>query len=150
MSCLNSRLHTSHEAGPSSQVKIGVWHCAQSKKKKKRKLVATAIHSLGELAKKQAEGHSTSHMPLLDRSHSPNLLQEAEVRLTCHSPNKTCTSSPRGGRSQNGAAILLRIRVPPLSAPRITTPEPLETVGYSSDSDSCTCPSVDPLLFIHI
>lgn len=51
---------TRQEAIVNSKVQISLWHRSQSKKKsKKRSLVATASHTLGELFSKQ-EGSKTS------------------------------------------------------------------------------------------
>jgi len=61
------------EAGLDSYVEINVWHRSQTKKKakkRKRNLVGTACHSLGELIKKQATE------------------RKLEVRLQCQSPKK--------------------------------------------------------------
>ena len=46
-------LHYRYDAAPSSKVAINVWHRSQSKKKKRRVLVANASCCIGELMKKQ-------------------------------------------------------------------------------------------------
>ncbi|KAJ8701733.1 hypothetical protein PTI98_000490 [Pleurotus ostreatus] len=54
-----------HGAHPGSTVEVKVWHRSQSKKKKKRNLVATCSHPLRELVKKQeSEPPSTLTPPL--------------------------------------------------------------------------------------
>ena len=58
----------SHDAKHSSQVEFKVWHRSQSKKKKRKILVASACHSLGELVKKQGLESRTSEMPIAAHS----------------------------------------------------------------------------------
>ncbi|KAG6886933.1 hypothetical protein C0995_003103 [Termitomyces sp. Mi166 len=84
-----------HELHNGSHVDIRVWHRSQTKKKaKKRILVASASHTLGELVRQQEKEHG----------------KELELRLHCQSAMKRAISSR--GRPQNGASILLRIRPP--------------------------------------
>ncbi|KDQ31513.1 hypothetical protein PLEOSDRAFT_23374 [Pleurotus ostreatus PC15] len=81
-----------HGARPGSTVEVKVWHRSQSKKKKKRNLVATCSHPLRELVKKQES--------------EPQL----ELRLNCQSMTRKMASK---GKPQNGAHIQLRLRPPP-------------------------------------
>ncbi|KAF8639358.1 hypothetical protein AX17_001547 [Amanita inopinata Kibby_2008] len=88
-----------HNASTSSSLDIKIWHCSQTKRKnKKRNLVATASHSLGELLRKQ------------------EIECKLEVRLQCQSSTKRAIASK--GKSQNGALLQLRLR-PPSSISKI-------------------------------
>jgi len=55
----------SHGAEQSSQVEIKVWRRSQGKRKKRKVLVASASHSLGELVKKQESELRTSFVSLI-------------------------------------------------------------------------------------
>ncbi|KAF8163851.1 hypothetical protein B0H34DRAFT_341343 [Crassisporium funariophilum] len=87
------------EATTSSTMEIKVWHRSQSKKKgKRRNLVASASHCLGELLRKQEL--------------EPNLIgTELEIRLQCRNVNTKSTSSR--GRPQSKASLRIRLRAPP-------------------------------------
>jgi len=76
----------------SSLFQIDVWQRPQSKKKSKRRnLVASTCHSLGELLKKQEHE------------------QKLEIRLQCRGVNKpVCSRS----RPQNGVVLRLKLRPP--------------------------------------
>ena len=51
---LTRSLHSSHNASATSVLQVMIWRQSQTKKKgKRRNLVATATHSLGELLKRQ-------------------------------------------------------------------------------------------------
>ncbi|EDR06386.1 uncharacterized protein LACBIDRAFT_299945 [Laccaria bicolor S238N-H82] len=105
-----------HQADMSSRVDFKIWHRSQSKKKgKKRNLVASSTHSLGELLKKQET--------------EPRL----EIRLHCQSASNRAISSR--GKPQNGALMHLRVRPPmaPLTSPPLLCPS---DTGYSSDASS--------------
>ncbi|KAG6852247.1 hypothetical protein C0991_001597, partial [Blastosporella zonata] len=86
------------QADHTSKIDIRVWHRSQSKKKtKKRTLVASASHSLGELLRQQEK----------EPREDP---EELELRLHCQSASKSIASK---GRPQNGATVLLKIHAPP-------------------------------------
>ncbi|KAF8066531.1 hypothetical protein FPV67DRAFT_1417668 [Lyophyllum atratum] len=109
-----------NQASGDSKVEIQVWHRSQSKKKaKKRSLVATASHSLGELLRTQER--------------EPR--REVEVRLQCQSASKRAISSR--GKPQNGATLLLRIH-PPSSAQRNLLMSDQSDGGASSEAESST------------
>ncbi|KAF8630696.1 hypothetical protein AX15_002770 [Amanita polypyramis BW_CC] len=94
-----------------SILEVKVWCKSQSKKKrKKRSLVATAAHSLGELLKKQEVGH------------------KLEVRLQCQTK---CALASKG-KPQNGALLHIRLRPPP----SISTSPDEELPGLDLDYDS--------------
>ncbi|KAG5340695.1 hypothetical protein C0989_000738 [Termitomyces sp. Mn162] len=99
-------LPTRHEVYNASRVDISVWYRSQSKKKaKKRTLVASASHTLGELVRLQEnegrKGKSLSSMTYL--------MPKVELRLQHQSVRKGAIAS-RG--PQTGATILLKIRPP--------------------------------------
>jgi len=109
----------SHQVRAESQVDIRVWHRSQSKKKgKKRNLVASASHSLGELLKRQDKEPCSSEWagsfglapPILPDISSSLVITEVEIRLQCQNPSSKATSSR--GKPQNGATLLLRIHPP--------------------------------------
>ncbi|GLB43811.1 hypothetical protein LshimejAT787_1403230 [Lyophyllum shimeji] len=107
-----------HQASADSLVEIHVWHRSQSKKKaKKRNLVATATHSIGELLRRQER--------------EPRA--ELEVRLNCQSASKRAVSSR--GKPQNGATLLLRIR-PPSTLQRPTS-DGSHSASSSDAESSC-------------
>ncbi|KAG6883145.1 hypothetical protein C0993_007608, partial [Termitomyces sp. T159_Od127] len=83
------------EAHSASQVDIHVWYQSQSKKKtRKRILVASTSHTLGELIRLQDN----------------ECRKGVELRLNCQSVSKRPVSSR--GRPQNGATLLIKIRLP--------------------------------------
>ncbi|KAG6808686.1 hypothetical protein H0H92_003248 [Tricholoma furcatifolium] len=77
-----------------SMIDIRIWHLSQSKKKKKRNLVASASHSLAELIRQQEK----------------NPRAELELRLHCQTASRRAVSSK--GRPQNGATLLLKMHYP--------------------------------------
>lgn len=129
---------SSHEAKASSQVSLKVWHKSQSKKKaRKRNLVATASHSLGELLKKQQQDPCASPFySYLMFLHAYLLYKEFEIRLTCQSTTKHTTAK---GKPQNGATLFLKVQPPfqfPLPHLKNGVIEPtVEEHGYLSNSD---------------
>ncbi|KAJ3505614.1 hypothetical protein NLJ89_g7326 [Agrocybe chaxingu] len=81
-----------HDVDHNANVEIKVWHRSQSKKKKRKVLVASACHCLGELVKKQS------------------LESKLEIRLQCQRVQHKSVSSR--GRPQKGAALHLKLRPP--------------------------------------
>ncbi|CAA7271194.1 unnamed protein product [Cyclocybe aegerita] len=81
-----------HDVDHNTNIEIKVWHRSQSKKKKRKILVASACHCLGELVKKR----------------SPE--SKLEVRLQCRQAQHKSVSSR--GRPQKGAALHLKLRPP--------------------------------------
>ncbi|KIL71154.1 hypothetical protein M378DRAFT_154629 [Amanita muscaria Koide BX008] len=80
-----------NDANPSSVLDIKIWHKAQTKKKsKKRRLVATATHSLGELLKRQ------------------KIESTLEIRLQCECKHAKASKA----KSQSGALFHIRLRSP--------------------------------------
>ncbi|KAF8803090.1 hypothetical protein BYT27DRAFT_7195962 [Phlegmacium glaucopus] len=117
------------QATLSSVLQVNVWQRSQSKKKsKKRNLVASGCHHLGELLRK--------------REHLQNL--EFEIRLQCRSDNKSVCSR---GRPQNGAILRVRLR-PPSHIQNDTQYKPesdcQDVSGQSVDLDSTSVCSSDP------
>ncbi|KAF4573594.1 C2 domain-containing protein [Pleurotus pulmonarius] len=108
-------------AHPESIVEVKVWHRSQSKKKKKRNLVATCSHPLRDLVKKQES--------------EPQL----ELRLNCQSMTKKMASK---GKPQNGAHIQLRLR-PPSS---LGSPPAYDDIDASSDSGLASTSTLTPPL----
>ncbi|PFH45778.1 hypothetical protein AMATHDRAFT_71094 [Amanita thiersii Skay4041] len=99
---------TFHNASPSSIILLKIWHRSQSKKKhKKRNLVATASHTLGDLIKRQELDH------------------KLEIRMLCQNPTKKAISCK--GKPQSGALLHVRLRAPPLSPTTTTDIKPSES-----------------------
>ena len=123
----------SHQANMSSQVDFKIWHRSQSKKKgKKRNLVASSTHSLGELLKKQeTEPREWDSEGL---TQTPLTYVGLEIKLHCQSATNRAIASR--GKPQNGVLMHLRVR-PPMAPP--TSPPLLcpSDTGYSSDASSC-------------
>ncbi|KAG5635649.1 hypothetical protein DXG03_005270, partial [Asterophora parasitica] len=117
-----------HQAHTSSTLDIRVWHRSSSKKKKKRNLVASATHSLGELLRR------------VDKDPRAAL----EIRLQCQSASTTKrrransgSTTTSKGKLQGGVMVLLRIR-PPTTLPSgsSTTSSHEGESGESGMSDS--------------
>ncbi|KAF8160156.1 hypothetical protein BJ912DRAFT_936177 [Pholiota molesta] len=102
------------EASPSSRIEIKVWHRAQSKKKKRRILVANASCCLGELQKRQ-EGSSEGKL---------------DVRLQCRTADQKSTAAR--GRPQKGAVLKLKLRALPSSS--TSSSRPIQP--YSTDTSA--------------
>ena len=123
----------SHQADMSSRVDFKIWHRSQSKKKgKKRNLVASATHSLGELLKKQAAEPREWYFQRLTQT--PLTYVGLEIRLHCQSATNRAIASR--GKPQNGALMHLRVKPPiaPSTSPPLLCPS---DTGYSSDASSC-------------
>ncbi|KAF9548083.1 hypothetical protein CPC08DRAFT_823567 [Agrocybe pediades] len=106
----------------SSKVEFKIWHRSQSKKKKRKVLVATASHCLNEMLKKQQHelaGKSTTLK--LD-------ILEVSIPLQCRTADKASTSGNSKGRKQGGAILKMKIRPPPSFFKRRAVP---------SEGDSC-------------
>ncbi|KDR68662.1 hypothetical protein GALMADRAFT_230988 [Galerina marginata CBS 339.88] len=132
--CVNQKeVFRFYDAKHSSQVEVNIWHRSQSKKKKRKILVASACHSLGELVKKQET--------------EPKL----EVRLQCRTGERSGMSGR--GRPQKGAVLRLKLREPPCLARSSIPSRNEEEVeerpsdrwrnGGSSDGDTDDSSSVD-------
>jgi hypothetical protein len=117
----------------SSRVDVKIWHRSQSKKKgKKRNLVASATHSLGELLKKQETEPREWYFQRLIQT--PLTCVGLEIRLHCQSATNRAIVSR--GKPQNGALMHLRVKPPmtPSTSPPLLCPS---DTGYSSDASSC-------------
>lgn len=124
----------SHDAEHSSQVEIKVWHRSQSKRKKRKVLVASASHSLGELVKKQESEPRTSFASLTTHSVRRPCKSGLEIRLQCRTADQKCIASR--GRPQNRALLRLKINPPPKLAREVDPPmKEDEDEDYLSDPD---------------
>ncbi|KAK2459535.1 hypothetical protein APHAL10511_008441 [Amanita phalloides] len=100
-----------HDASRLSVLDIKIWRKSQAKKKgKKRNLVASATHTLGELLRRQEV--------------EPKL----EIRLQCQAPAKHALATK--GKPQNGALLHIRLHPPP-SVPH----EPLLRLDSDHESE---------------
>ncbi|TFK35298.1 hypothetical protein BDQ12DRAFT_688289 [Crucibulum laeve] len=130
-----------HDATPKTKLELKVWHCAQSKKKgKKRKLVGSASHSLAELIKKQEGSLGVAG----NESRSASSSSKVEVRLQCQTASKQSISSK--GRSQNKAILLLKLHAPrSVIEGGMEGEEAEEEAGYASEQiSSSSQPSLPP------
>ncbi|KAG6884510.1 hypothetical protein C0992_006221, partial [Termitomyces sp. T32_za158] len=114
-----------HEAHSASQVDIQVWYRSQSKRKaKKRTLVASTSHTIGELARLQDKEHR----------------KEVELRLQCKSVAKRAISSR--GRPQDGATLLIKMCLPARAKERILESKSVnETWEVASSSSHAGSPT---------
>jgi len=101
-------------------MEVKVWYRFQSKKKKRRVLVASAAHLLGELMKKQEADSSPSPCPLTILFHFFDLISEIEARLICRTTENRSVSSR--GRPQKGALLQIKLRAPTMQRSQ-TQPE---------------------------
>jgi hypothetical protein len=99
----------SHDAEHSSQVEIKVWHRLQSKRKKRKVLVASASHSFGELVKKQESEPRTSFVSLNTYPVRQPCKSGLEIRLKCRTADQKCIATR--GRPQNRALLRLKIDI---------------------------------------
>ena len=150
----------SHDAEHSSKVEIRVWHRLQSKRKKRKVLVASASHSLGELVKKQESEPRTSALSRTTHPVRRPCRSELEFRLQCRTADQKCIASR--GRPQNKALLHLKINPPPKLAREVEAPmkengeddylSDLDmSVGASSLSYALLCDSaaLQPILAVH-
>lgn len=125
-----------HDVQEASVVELKVWSATQSKK---RRLVASATHTLGDL-------HHRTQTYKGSRSNA----HLAEVRLSCQSLTTRSTTPSSKARPQNGATLVLKIASPktpsdaclagiktqsPLES-KFTTPQPSVASLSSSDRES--------------
>lgn len=116
-----------HDVSPYSKISIKVWHRSQSKKKRKRILVANACHMLRELVKEHNEPE-----------------QCLDVRL-----NTLPGTAKRHKGARPGMWPKLSLRVRPPSIPKLHHEEPLfddDDLSRYSDSMPPTPSSTDPTL----
>ncbi|KAF9476164.1 hypothetical protein BDN70DRAFT_995871 [Pholiota conissans] len=128
--CVNQRegMRISTDASPTSKLDIKIWHRSQSKKKKRRVLVASASACLGELQKRQ-EGASEGKL---------------DIRLQCRTSEAKSPSSAARGRPQNGAVLRLKLRPPPSSSssrPAYTSISSSSITLIASGNDAAAGPS---------
>lgn len=124
----------SHDAKHSSQVEVKVWHRSQSKRKKRKVLVASACHSLGELVKKQESEPRTSIVSLTTHPVRRPCISGLEIRLQCRTADQKCVASR--GRPQNKALLRLKIKPPPIMAREVVPPRKEDGEDdYLSDAD---------------
>ncbi|KAJ2913982.1 hypothetical protein MD484_g6415, partial [Candolleomyces efflorescens] len=102
-----------YDVKQTSTVSMHIWHRSQSKKKsKKRNLVASATHSLGDLLRR-VEGEKG----VLGKGSKTNVL---DIRLHCQSCSTTTSSKKHTpsskGHPQSGALITIKL-TPPRSSP---------------------------------
>ncbi|RXW14067.1 hypothetical protein EST38_g11787 [Candolleomyces aberdarensis] len=120
-----------YDVKPTSTVVMQVWHRSQSKKKsKKRNLVASATHSLGDLLK-QVEGEKG------------NVL---DIRLHCQScsssSSKRATPSSKG-HPQGGALLTIKFNPPRSSSKSPSSPHPTPiAIEHHEDGSISTAPSM--------
>ena len=115
-------------------MEIKVWHRSQSKRKKRKVLVASASHSLGELVKRQESEPRTSVVFLTTHPVRRPCRSGLEIRLQCRTADQKCIAGR--GRPQNKALLRLKIKSPPEMAREVEPP--IEDDGeddYLSDPD---------------
>ncbi|KAJ2923754.1 hypothetical protein H1R20_g13337, partial [Candolleomyces eurysporus] len=128
-----------YDVEPTSTVEMRVWHRSQSKKKsKKRNLVASASHSLGDLLRR-VEGEKG----VLGKRSKSNVL---DIRLNCQSSSssssKRATPSSKG-HPQGGALLTIKFNPPRSSSKSPSSPHPKPTaIEHHEDSSISTAPSM--------
>jgi hypothetical protein len=123
------------QASLNCRVDFRIWHRSQSKKKRrKRILVATACHSLGELLKRHAS--EPSEFSRQFGCLNFHLVKKGvEVRLVCEATHRRRGASR--GKPHNGAVLIVAVR-PPASSHLFRPPQ---SEDGSSLSDAL-CPYI--------
>ncbi|KAF9460600.1 hypothetical protein BDZ94DRAFT_892363 [Collybia nuda] len=127
------------EAIVDSKVQISVWNRSESKKKsKKRNLLATASHTLGELFNSQ-EGPKSSTLPqcIVTTQFNTHFYLDLKVPLACHAMTKRAALSR--GKRRDEVALYLRLKPPAHLNPRDERDE-IHQALEESETDSISNP----------